>query len=1564
MSIEDQAPAAVEAIAIVGMAGRFPRARTLAEFWQRLIGGEELVTFFSADELRASGVDPALLANPSYVPARAVLDDAELFDAAFFGINPREAELMDPQQRVFLECAWEALEDAGYDPGRYPGAIGLYGGLSMNSYLFNNLARNPGVIAAAGGYQLMLASDKDFLATRVAYKLDLHGPAVTIQTACSTSLVAVQMACQSLLAYQSDMALAGGVSVGAPRAAGYEYQPGMIMSPDGHCRAFDARGRGIVAGEGAGLVVLKRLSDALTDGDTVHAIIRGAAINNDGAAKVGYTAPSVDGQAEVVALAQAMAGVDPSTLGYVEAHGTATELGDPIEVAALTQAFAAAGVTETNFCALGSVKTNLGHLDAAAGIAGLLKTVLALEHGTIPPSLHFERPNPNIDFASSPFFVATAPQPWPQRHAPRRAGVSSFGIGGTNAHVVLEEAAPVAAQPTSRPDQLLVLSGRTAAAVQRQSEELAAHLRAHPETPVADVAYTLQLGRKEFTERRAIVVPTDHEAAARALENADQRRSASASTTQRDPPVAFLFPGQGTQHVDMARELYALEPHFRSEVDRCAEMLAPHLGFDLRTVLFPREADTAIDVASATARLQQTGVTQPALFVIEYALAQLWRSWGVAPTALLGHSIGEYVAACLAGVFTLEDALQLVAVRGRLMQAQAPGSMLAISLSEAELRAELGPEVSLAAVNAPRLCVASGPSEDIAALRARLEDRGIQCRPLHTSHAFHSAMMAPALEEFAEHVAAVPRSAPQLPFISNVTGTWITAAQAVEPAYWAAQLRSTVRFADGLETLWDEPSLVLLEVGPGQTLSGLARQHPARTLEQDVISSMRHPQDPAPDHATLLGALGRLWLDGVAIDWTAVHAPETRRRVPLPTYPFERQRFWVEPDTAAPTLERAGNGLPGNGLPGKRPNLDSWFYQPTWRRSDRPAAARAPLEISDWLVFTDQLGLGARVCDQLSAEGHRVVRVQPGESFSAVSPEQFRLRPGVQEDYVALMDTLRAAGQTPDRVLHLWNLAPISVSAPVATSVSTNSLHDLAVGEETAFYSLLYLAQALGEHAATAPETRRIDVVGNGIFDVLGDETLDPVRATLLGPCRVIPQEYAMLCGYVDVRLSTAHEAAALAPRILAELATPEPEPAVALRGAHRWLPSVEPVDLPDGEQAPYVLRERGVYLITGGLGGVGLALADYLARTVRARLVLTGRGGLPERSFWSAWIAEHGTDDATSRRIAAVRTLEAAGAEVLVLAADITNHDQIDELLSVVHARFGPLNGIIHAAGIPGGGLISLKTREAAAAVLAPKVTGTLVLADATAREPLDFLALCSSFSSLLGGLGQVDYCAANAFLDAFADAETRRGRRTIAVNWGVWQEVGMAVETDVAAQLQHIKQLNLSTGMLTSEGQAAFARILNQPLPRVFVSPQDLPTLFALATRPSSDSRADTGSVSTIDAATTGGHARPAVATEFAPPSTPLEQELATIWQTLLGIDAIGVHDSFFDLGGHSLLATRLLARVQQDYGLELPLRTIFEFQTIAALAGQIEGVRWATAGARGDGAELAGEREEFEL
>ena len=752
------------------MSCRFPGARNVSQFWHNLYSGVESIIRLTDAELLSAGIDSQTLAKPNYVKAGAFLDDLEMFDPAFFGFSPRDAAIMDPQHRLFLECSWEALEYAGHTPENFRGSIGVYGGCGMNLYLIYNLLSNPDLIETVGFWLLRhLGNDKDFLTTRVSYCLDLKGPSVNIQTACSTSLVAIHTACQSLLNGECDMALAGGVTTAIPHRQGYFYQEGEIHSPDGHCRAFDHRAQGTVFGSGVGVVVLRRLEDALKDGDTIHAVVKGSAVNNDGAGKVGYFAPSIDGHAQVVTEALGIAEIEPESVTYIEAHGTGTAIGDPVEIRALTEAFRA-GTHRNQFCGIGSVKTNIGHLDMAAGVASFIKVVGALKHKQLPPSLHFEAPNPIIDFKNSPFFVVDQLCEWEPEGVPRRAGVSSLGVGGTNAHVILEEAPPTGLTTSSRPTQLLTLSARNETALDRVTQNLVRHLRDHSDIDLADVAYTLHVGRRSFGHRRMVVCNSVSEAIT-ALEALPPKTVHTQSQDRERPSVVFMFTGQGAQYVQMALELYSTEGVFQTELDRCFDLLEPHLNLDLRPILYP--AHQALE--DAAKRLSETAITQPVLFAVEYALAQLWMSWGIQPQAMIGHSIGEYVAACLAGVFSLEDALALVAARGRLMQAQPSGLMLAIPLSEEKVAYLLNQAagVCLAAVNGPDQCVVSGSTAEIERFEERLAGEFVPYRRLQTSHAFHSNMMDPVLEDFTREVLQKHPRSPKLPFISNLTGTWI-----------------------------------------------------------------------------------------------------------------------------------------------------------------------------------------------------------------------------------------------------------------------------------------------------------------------------------------------------------------------------------------------------------------------------------------------------------------------------------------------------------------------------------------------------------------------------------------------------------------------------------------------------------------------------------------------------------------------------------------------------------------------------------------------------------------------
>ena len=1515
-------------IAVIGMAGRFPGAEDINKFWQNLRNGVESVRFFSKEELLANGYDPQRISNPAFVPARAVMDSAECFDAAFFGYTPREALAMDPQQRIFLECAWAALEDAGYDPQGQERPVAVFAGSSINTY-FSAFA-GTGVFGPMDGVELLMNADKDFLATRVSYKLNLRGPGITVQTACSTSLVAICQACQSLLSYQADAALAGGVSVGAARVGGYVHTPGSILSPDGHCRTFDAQARGTIAGEGVGVVVLKRLEDALADGDTIHAVIKGFALNNDGSLKVGYTAPSVDGQAEVIAMAQAFGGVDADSVTYVEAHGTATTLGDPIEVAALTYAFRQS-TKRRGFCAIGSVKSNFGHLDAAAGVAGVIKTTLALKHRELPPSLHFKDPNPEIDFANSPFYVNAKLAPWPEGSTPRRAGVSAFGIGGTNAHVVLEEAPKLEVSGDSRASQLVVFSARTENSLQAAMGRLASHLEENPEQSLADVAYTLQVGRHAF-ERRAAVICRDRHEALEVLSGRGSRRVQRGRVQGKERPVVFMFTGQGAQYPRMGEGLYRSEEVYRRVVDECCEILQRRVGFDLKALLYPLPGQDE----QAAERLRDTRYTQPALFVTEYALARLWMSWGIKPQAMIGHSIGEYVAACLAGVMSLDDALVLVALRGRLISGLERGAMLAVPLGEPEIRPMLGGALSLAAVNAPKLCVVSGSTPAVERFEADLRNRGLEPVRLHTSHAFHSTMMDPVLAEFERCVSRLKLNAPRLPYVSNLSGTWITGQQAVDSQYWVRHLRDAVRFSDGIQLLLKDDRTVFLEVGPGSTLTGLVRLHAPTDVQIPAFGSLRSPRDAADDGAYCLDALGKLWLAGVAVDWQAFSAGERRRRVPLPTYAFEREKYWPERTTRAPSRAALGNATQ------KRADIAQWCYAPVWSSSP---VAQANLPdggaAGPWLIFLDKQGLGQQLADRIARRGGDVFVVRQGDLFGDCGNREYLVHPGNAADYRALFNALGAGNVRPRRIVHLWGMGGAC---------------DATVGShlEHGFYSVLWLAQALAAVQPTEPST--LLLVHDGTQLVVGDEDVIPSKAAVLGLAKVISQEMGgVTCRCIDVEQSPeSAQDQRLLRQLEWELTTADRDPAVAYRRGKRWVQRFEEFASSDNAPTEPRIRNRGAYLITGGLGGVGLVFAGHLARTASARLILTAQRTMPDRTSWGQWLEAHPEGDETSVRIRRVQQLEEAGAQVMVASVDAADLEQMSALVARAEERFGPIHGVIHAAGVTRGPslapLVQLD-KEKCEQQFRSKIHGLLVLEHLFAGRSLDFLMPVSSLSTVLGGLGFGAYAAANQFMDSLAQQQYQQGNEHwLSVNWDGWRLQESGVEP-VAGSLAAL-------AMTKDEGAAAFDRVLRvRTLAQVIVSTASLQARVAQWVNPPAVAVAPKQKAA-------AAHDRPLLDTVYVAPETETQRTIVAIWEELFGIERVGINDNFFDLGGHSLLAIQVIARLRKDLNAEIVLGKFLELGTVVAVASLVDSQRAEREGLQGEGALSSAERDEFVL
>lgn len=1344
-------------IAIVGMAAHLPGAPDIGSYWANLVAGVEAIRVLSEADLLAAGEDPARMRKANYVPSAAVLDGFETFDAEFFGFSPKEAAILDPQHRQFLEVAWEALENAAHPPETFKGAIGVYAGCGMGSYFYFNLCSNRDLVDQTGMFLLRhTGNDKDFLATRVSHIFDLKGPSINVQTACSTSLVAVHYAAQALLNGECDMALAGGVTIELPHTRGYLYTEGEILSPDGHCHAFDHRAEGTVFGSGAGCVVLRRARDAIRDGDHIWAILKGSAVNNDGAAKAGYLAPSVDGQARCIAEAQAIAGVEADSVTYVECHGTGTYLGDPIEVAALTQAFRET-TDAVGSCRIGSVKTNIGHLDTAAGVASLVKVALQLHHRQMVPSLGFEAPNPAIDFETSPFRVNDRLTDW---QAPvLRAGVNSLGVGGTNAHAVLQEAPPRAASEDSIfPFQPLVISAKSKAALDGQAARLAAHLRSAPEQPLADVAYTLKEGRRAF-EKRRVVVAQSHEEAASLLEGADARRVFNHDYLGENPEVVFMFPGGGAQYVGMARGLYETEPVFADWMDKGLAVLKPQLDYAIRDLWRPAKEQEA----AAHEALKKPSVQLPLIMITEFALAKLYESWGVTPTALVGHSMGENTAAALAGVMSFEDCIGLVLLRGRLFDSIAPGGMLSVPMAEADLRAHLTGDLDMASVNAPGLCVVSGPDAALKALAEKLAVDGVETARVAIDIAAHSRMLEPILKPFGDYLRGIRLSPPRLPIISNRTGAELTAAQATDPDYWVQHLRNTVNFQPCMASLMATGPRVYMEMGPGRALSSLAQANGVPSGQ--VIPALRHPEQVMADDAWHIGTIARLWACGVAVDWEQIWAGARRNRVVLPTYAFQKKPYFIAPgksQTVAP-----------QGLPARVEDMVNWGWRPHWK----PASAgfeAADLEEAtqqNWLIFLDDAGLGAATAAALRRAGHEVRCVRAADAFGRVG-EDYVLAPERGRDgYDALIRDLVAHGHTPNRIAHFWGVTRGESFRPGSSFLHRNL--------EQGFYSLMFLAQAMAEE--NLPRPIHLTAFTTGAAQVRQEPLRYPEKATMLGPMRVIPRELpGVTVSLCDLELPAASprggmDLSDLTFRVLEELCQDPAERITALRGARRYEQGLRHQALPE---TGLTLPDGAHVLITGGFGGIGLTVAEDLIRRHGVRITLIARRALPDRATWPCYLAAHDAGDPISRRLMALQRLEALGGQIMVAPADVCNLQDMAAAVEAGEARFGRVHAVIHAAGVVEDGPLMLKTPAQVEEVFAPKLHGTQVLNRLFPDGAIDLMVLFSSTSTVTGPAGQIDYVAANEYLNAFAKSRAGGKTRVVALNWGIWTGVGMAAE------------------------------------------------------------------------------------------------------------------------------------------------------------------------------------------
>ncbi len=1352
-------------IAIVGMAARLPGANNVDDFWYNLKNSIESYTEFSDEELLQRGVPQSTLDNPNYQKIGRPLDNMEMFDASLFGFSPKDASIMDPQHRHFLEVSWEALEHAGYDPRQYTGSIGVFGGSGHNAYMPYNLFTNPDLMKSLGLFLARHTSnDKDFLTTRVSYCLNLQGPSINVQTACSTSLVALHLASQSLLSGECDMALAGGVTIEMPHRVGYMYEEGEIQSPDGHCRAFDEKSMGTVFGSGAVQVVLKRMEDAINDGDTIHALIKGSAINNDGSSKVGYLAPSVDGQAAAITEALMIADVDAESITYIETHGTGTPVGDPIEVTALNQAYRTQ-TDKSDYCAIGSVKTNIGHLDTAAGGVGLIKIVQSMKHKQLPASLHFNKPNPVLDLDDSPFYINSSLQDW-NVDGKRRAAINSLGVGGTNAHVILEEAPELPATTQYDGYHLFCLSARTTPALDNVTTNLQTFFTEHPETNLSDAAHTLKVGRQAQLSRR-IVVANSVEDLKHALSGEDISRQISQKSNPNKQSVYFMFTGQGSQYANMCKGLYENESVFKDAVDQCASLLNASLGLNITGLLYPQ--DSELDTASA--KLAETQITQPALFTIEYAMTRLLQSWGINADAMIGHSIGEYVAACIAGLFSLEDALKLVAARGRLMQGLEKGSMLVVPLDEDQVTVYLNKDLSIAGINAPGLSVISGTDDAVNKLVDDLKQKNIDTTILHTSHAFHSSMMDPILDEFKSLFADVTFGEMTIPFVSNTTGEMADPELVSNADYWAGHLRGTVRFAAGMSTLMQTADAVFIECGPGNTLSTFARSSSDKQQGHSIIQTIRHPKKPDNDSRMALSAFGKLWLAGIDINWNLAHGDLSRRRIPLPTYPFEHQYYWIEPGFGGLELNAETNL--------QKQNYSDWFYQPGWDTS--PAinyVAKEDDAALSIVCFVSENENAKSLIEKLTDWNLNCYSIIAGDSYNKISEFEYQINPQSEQDYASAFKSInKTAAHKISHILHGWTIDN-------GDSGLTAANEDLVKG----FNSLLFIARYF---AANEPDNEvQLSAVTNYSQQVSAETIKSPLKATMLGPVKVMTQEINNVsCKMIDVdfQIEQQWKQQEQLDLICADVLQHTDDEDIAYRGTHRFVKSYKHLSVSEAENVSPALQKGGNYLITGGIGGIGFKLAEYLVKTYDANLVILNRTPLPDKSQWGN---AQSFDAAIAQRIEKLKSLEINNVKILSFNVDVSDCDALQSAVDSSVNELGDLNGVFHTAGIVDDNLIAFKTLEDARKVLSPKVDGLINLDKALAQHKPDFIFLFSSISTELGLSGQVDYTAANAFLNAYAQyKKDTDGINVVAANWGVWAETGMASQlggaTDSAEEL-----------------------------------------------------------------------------------------------------------------------------------------------------------------------------------
>jgi iturin family lipopeptide synthetase A len=1498
-------------IAVIGMSCRFPGAATTGQFWENLCNGVDYIRDFSRDEAMQEGEPGETASHVDYVRSNGYLDNKDKFDAAFFNYRPEEAELMDPQMRIYHECCWEAIEDGGFGSRLHEQKIGLFSAGSPNlSWLtFASMKNKDQSVDNFSSWQLR---DITFMSTRISYLFDLRGPAVYLQTACSSSLVAIHQACNSLLLGECSIALAGGVTMQTFSKRGYFHKEGMIFSKDGKCRPYDIDSSGTVAGEGAGVVVLKRLKDALGDRDNIYAVIKGSAVNNDGRNKVGYATPGVRGQLEVIKKAQKMAKAEAAGICYVEGHGTATEIGDPIEVEALNEAFAGCAPKS---CILGSVKSNIGHLDNAAGIAGFIKAVLAIKNRKIPATLHFREANPKIQFANGPFYVNGSLIDLKDRPSLLRAGVSSFGIGGTNAHIVIEEPPEKEPSAQSRDYQLILLSARSECSLEGNTRRLIHYLGENTGSAMPDIAYTLQTGRERFKYRKMLVCENKEDAKAILADNTSGSTSTGAIHEELQR-IIFMFPGQGAQYSNMSRDLYRREPIFKTKMDECFAIAKDLSSEDLSSILFPNDTDDPVTGFDIT----NTKYAQPLLFMVEYCLACLFMEWGITPDYMIGHSVGEYVAACLSGVFSLKNALRLVIRRGELMSQAPKGRMLSISINEDQLKPLIleCEGVDLAAVNSPSSLVVSGGEADIEKILKLATQQGYQAKILHTSHAFHSRMMDETLAGFEQEVSVIEINEPKIPYVGNSSGTFVTFDEIKQCAYWSGQLRNTVQFLKGSRLLLKEGNAVFIEMGPGNTLCNYLSQNEWRHDDHHFFGTVRHSKQKIDDQRYLVERIGLLWLKGVNVKWDRFYGDEKRNKVPLPTYSFDWKSY------TADLQMNFISDLSVNGKPALT-TLAQMISVSGWQQSIAP---NFPGELSnekfEILVFSDRYDFSDKLIKKLRSYDQHVIEVKPGYQFKRSAEDCFELDLSKPADLCRLWDQLEGSNV----IIHT-----IVYCSALDNSEKTTNYDNITESLNDGYLGLSYLSQSMATGRQTQPIA--LTVVDNHLAYLTKDDHVDPLKATIMGPSKVIPVELLnVTCKVIDIPFphGTDAESDEYVDKLLAELFYESDDIFIAYRYNERWIRSFTSLVQREKTGSGVEIRKHGTYLITGGFGGMGFSLAKDLVYNYNANVILTHRSFFPERRDWNDWLSEKDQEDTISERIRELLRMEETGCGIWLYGLDLSDEDAVKGLVADITVNERKINGIIWAAGeVDFGGIIQNRQSADLTRYIYSKVHGVLLLEKYLSFEGLDFIALFSSIANVLyqARFGQVAYLAANEFLENLPwHLRTKYGIHAFTINWCDWLDVGMTVRTVMrkndTADVSLVNSM-IKDGITPAQGVELFHRCLHSKSPVANIYKGDL--LAAIAEHRDKYIQIKDAFV------TPPPPAEPSIKDKTGP-----QEKIIDIFREFFGNNAISPRDNFFELGGDSLKAMTLIARINKHMGISLSIKDIYTFSTIGLLIDEI--------------------------